>query len=426
MDEIRMLVNALSKNEIAAVVWNFRIKVNGFHKNFERVPIEMLRSFLMKELKQGLKLKRKGRKYTTIPEVYEYISFSFLREYPSVEELSLEDLALKLETDLKFSKGAILSLIYTNFRDDYDEYKEIMASNVEENKPLLKGIVNKITIEEKLKTLQGELLSEDDLFNRLKEYISQVKEEAGKEFYEKVYHRVNISGEESFLNELSLTPKDLRHIPILAFLIEKNRYLEVDYNYFLQYVIRIFDDKERAVAFRTIKELEEEVDKKEKEFQKIKEEKERFEEIEKNNNRLKKQYSELKEYNDKLVTRAARLYELQEINEPFLRYFQSLLSKHRARIITSDTEIFHNTEIIDYVEGIQEFHCHRKKKNAQRYRDQTILISRASFVSTPEWIVTKRFFENNKIHYFELSGYDISDYIKQIVENLHKERMRVY
>ncbi|CAM3125610.1 hypothetical protein FITA111629_05160 [Filibacter tadaridae] len=426
MDEIKVLVNALSKDELVAVVRRFRIEIHGFQRNFELAPIEMLRSFLIKELKQGLRPKRKGRKNTTIPEVYELISSSFAQKHPDFEKLSLEEMGLMVEMGLEYSPGAILSLVYTKFPSKYEEYKVKLADNMKEGEPLLNGIFKELTVDEKMNILREEVLTKADLYSRLKEYISQIEEEKGEVFYGEVHRKVNHSDEKSFINELFVTPTNFRHIPMLAFLIEKNRYLEANYSFLLQHVIQSFDDQKLTEVYRTVDGLEEEVDKKENELCEIKGESKRLEDVEEHYGRLKERYTEVNQDNEALRASLVRLSEIQKSNEPFLRYFHNLLAKHRAIIVTSDTELFRNMEIMDYVEGVQEFHCHRKGKNTHRYQDKTVLISRTSFVSTSEWMVTKRFFESSNIYYFELSGYDISGYIEQIIENLHKERMRIY
>ncbi|QHT45572.1 hypothetical protein M662_03265 [Bacillus sp. SB49] len=428
MDEIRTLVKALTKAEAATIVQKFNIKVHGFQKNFSRAPEEMLKNFIIKELKAGAKPKannkRKGKKYTTVQEVFKFISASFINDHPEVEEMSVEDLALKLEMDYKFSKGAILSVIYTQFPDTYQEHKEVLERNVEEGKSLLDGIVKQMSSEEKMEMLREEFSQEEYIYERLKTYVEKSKEIIGDKRYEEFKQSVNREGEASFANEVSSTPKSQRQYPVLAFLMENNRYKDERYKDFLMYVERWFESKKDEDNGFALSVMEEEAESFRKQSDEMQKELDQLCSVDEKNDDLTFFLQEKEKENQELRDRLIDLSDCQSINKPFIDYFQRLLRSRGAVIVTNDRELFTGTELIGYVESLETFHQHKRMKDVARYKNKLVLISRAAFSTSAKWLVTKRYLENNGIHYYELSGYDLSEYLNQIVDYLHRERVR--
>ncbi|MFB9859594.1 hypothetical protein ACFFLE_00520 [Salinicoccus siamensis] len=429
MDEIRTLVKTLTKAEAATIVQKFDIKVHGFQKNFIRAPEEMLKNFIIKELKAGANPrsnnKRKGKKHTTVQEVFEFISSSFINDHPEVEEMSVEDLALKLEMNYKFSKGAILSVIYTQFPDTYQEHKEVLERNVDEGRSLLESIVKQMSSEEKMEVLREEFSDEEYIYERLKTYVEKSKEIIGDKRYEEFRQNVNLEGEASFANEVSSTPKSQRQYPVLAFLMENNRYKDERYKDFLMYVERWFESKKDEDNSYALSVMEEEAESFRKQSDEKQKKLDQLCTVNEKNDELTSFLQEKEKENQELRDRIIDLSNCQSINKPFIDYFQSLLRRRGAVIVTNDRELFTGTELIDYVESLETFHQHKRMKDVARYKNKMVLISRAAFSTSAEWLVTKRYLENNGIHYYELSGYDLSEYLNQVVDYLHRERVRI-
>lgn len=426
MDEIKLLASVYTKDEIVSIVNEFGIKVNGFQINFERAPIETLRAYLIKELKLGLAPKRKGRKYSTIPDVYNFISSSFIRENPIANELSMEELGVKAEMDLIYSRGVLLSLLYTNFPFEFDKYKEQLFNNVVQEEPVLKGIIKKTTVEEKMQFVKDRILSREMLYDLLREYISQVETKRGIDFYKEIHYKVNRNNQESFVEELFLTPQYLHHILMLAFIVEENRYLDEKYSYLLQYVIRSFNEQKKLEMDKVISEIEEETRRMKNEYNLLNGENESLKtEIEKHIDYQGK-YEALNLENSYLNDNLTQLKIQKKTTEPFLRHFKYLLEKHQVIIVTSDIELFYNTEFQDNIEDVTNFNRQRKEKSMQKYKGKILFISRTSFSSTTEWLVAKRSLEKNNLLYHEIIGYEMDDYIKQTIEILNGEGKRVY
>ncbi|ALS74976.1 hypothetical protein AUC31_06935 [Planococcus rifietoensis] len=424
MEEIKMITNVFTKEEIVRIVENFNIKIPGFQRSFERVPIEMLRSYLAKELKASLTQKRKGRKHTTISEVYEFISFTFAKNNSEVPNLTLEELSFKIGVDVNYSTGIVLSLINTNFPEVYEKNKDLLINNVIQSEPILKNIIRSSTTDEKIENIKKVLLSENALDIKINSYITEIKSIYSINFYEEIFFKVNNKGADSFTKELLKTPKEDWYIHILAFLSEKERYLESKYSFLLQYVISCMEEKISNSQIKRITKLVEENTHKSNKLSAAYEENKKLENIVQEFENVSKSHNELMEENQNLKITLTKLTEQRNREEPFLQYYDFLLKKHRAIIITSDIRLFEGTQLNDYVLSIEHFHQMRKEKNATFLLNKTILISRTSFISTNEWLVSKRYLEKNDFLFHEILGYEIEDYLKQILKVLQNERMR--
>ncbi|MFC4985941.1 hypothetical protein ACFPFV_11690 [Salinicoccus siamensis] len=337
----------------------------------------------------------------------------------------MEDLALKLEMNYKFSKGAILSVIYTQFPDTYQEHKEVLERNVDEGRSLLESIVKQMSSEEKMEVLREEFSDEEYIYERLKTYVEKSKEIIGDKRYEEFRQNVNLEGEASFANEVSSTPKSQRQYPVLAFLMENNRYKDERYKDFLMYVERWFESKKDEDNSYALSVMEEEAESFRKQSDEKQKKLDQLCTVNEKNDELTSFLQEKEKENQELRDRIIDLSNCQSINKPFIDYFQSLLRRRGAVIVTNDRELFTGTELIDYVESLETFHQHKRMKDVARYKNKMVLISRAAFSTSAEWLVTKRYLENNGIHYYELSGYDLSEYLNQVVDYLHRERVRI-
>ncbi|SFM44679.1 hypothetical protein [Salibacterium qingdaonense] len=424
MNEIDLLIKTLERKDMASIVKYFHIRVDGFQKSFHNAPSTKLKTAIYNELTNFSKKKKKPK--VKLNDIHKYLSECAISNNPNLKNVNFEELGIIAEMGWKNESATILAILYTKFDDIYFENLNKIKDNIENKQFILNGIVDPLSLDDKLKILSEKLISKKDTYNRLKEYVESVKKEKGEELFGTLSENVNKNGIQSFIQILSNTDESNKVDVILAFLIEKERYRETDFQPFLHFVLSWFDKKTLDAELERNKILAEERDDLATSLNDAKYFNNELSQLQNNyDNLLKKHQSLIENYNDILKEKGMLENQISALH-PFNDYFKELSTSKNILIMTNETSIFKNTPLSECTIGIDDLSKNIRKKNTAPYKSKTIFITRMSFPTSREWNKTRKFFEQNNLPFYELAGYGLEDYIPQIIESLFKGEYEFY
>lgn len=399
------------------IIKKFKIKVQGFQRNFERAPDTLLTSSIEKELR--MPFQRGKKKSTSLQQVYDLFTAQLLKELPGLETRSLEEFNTYIEMNQIHSKATIISFLKSYFPETYEEKKNIIHDNVLNKRLLLEGVVKFIPTEKKFEQIESRLLEQIMVHKKLEYYEFIAEDKIGKKQYQTYKEQVNQKGEDSLIAMLLQTPDSLQHILILAFLLEEKRFKLMHYKVFLTYVIMRFEEEKEINLNHQLKEKDTQISEIKRKYQRlntkyrtISKTMEKYEEEEKNYQNLLQTYKLLKDKQEKLNIKI-------EKNQPFVSFFINMALGYPILLVTNDTQLFTCTPFEKCVISVDQFQKDRKNKDLSKYKDKYIFVTRISFSNTSQWMACRKFFIKNGLKYCELSGYDFEDYIKQMTEYLY-------
>lgn len=427
MDDIQLLIRALvkDKEETINVIKNFGIRVQGFQRNFDKAPQNLLITSIKNELIDGIKKRsKKGRKYATIDEVYEFIYSSVTSEHPQIEGLTIEELNIVVELEHYLSATAILSILYHNFNNIYSDKIEVIYQNVIDDRLILEGLVKQIPTEEKINHLIMELNKTYPTKLLLETYQDDLIKYYGSEVYEEWKRKACRDGEASVAQALALASEEEKMMPLTAFLLDKDRFEKSRYQDFLLYLTREFNNWHtnllRKRHERTIKDRDRKANYLKQMLKVAENDRYQLENAKHEVEHLKIN----KEKTEILLTELERKnWELKQENllkNPFVEYFYTLVNDNDILLITSEPSLFKGMPLDGHVLETEDFKRMRRNNDVVLFKGKVVFITRISFESTSSWLSVQNFLRNNGIIHCELSGYDIENYIGQMVKFIYQ------
>lgn len=410
-------MKALSTSEKHRLVKNFNIPVTGFHRNFERAPEGLLTSAIKKELIESLAPKKRKRKPTTLTEMYEYIKEGLIREHSYMDDISLEELGNLIDIR-SLSPPMVLALLYVLFPSVYEKKKMTLYTNLLEDNFLLEGIVKRMPLEKRKEQLEQTVDPWEAVIEKLEIFWSQVSKADMK--FRKLRENAKIDNEHVLL-EAGIQPEELKNVPILAFLLERERYKERKYESFLLHTLLYYDHekdrKQRTEIDTTNEENEKLLEKKHFLERELKKKQAHAEKLQESNQIMRENIERIQKEKNGLLDTIQKL-------APLLIHFHSLMEKHQAVVIMRDSETWKDTPFEGYTLSIDTLERAKKVGTVEKLKNKTVFLTRTAYSTTPAWVSMITFLENHNIAYCELLGYDRDDYIKQVINYLQtKERI---
>lgn len=434
MSDIHLLIKALTKGEMIDIIKQFGIPIQGFAAKVNRAPINLLKSGVKYEIESGIgRQRRRGRKYTTIEQVYAFLVSKQFDPGGDLTNISLEELAAKAELDKSFSKAIILSLLRLNFFDFYEKNKSQLEENIEKDIFIFTQIFEETSVEEKVEKLNASYLDHETNKFLLEDLKGKVQNEIGEETFSIVETKVNKEGESSFLKQMIETKTS--EISMLAFLLQENRYKQSTYQPMMMHLLHFYYEREITnekeikktlnnqylILQKENKQLKQALQTKEKEWQK------KVALL----NDIDKAYRELLVINEGLESQKKELvfqnqtiqqgnFELQKTNDQIKAVFQ----KQSLIIVTNEMNLINNGIIEGVYLRVNDFETWLN--NNQHILEQSnVCLTRVSYPNTALWREHEMILRNNNINYCELSGYNFEAYLDQILELLYTKESKL-
>lgn len=412
LDDISLFLKAARKEEIGYLIKHFNIPVGGFQRNIDRAPEGKLISAIKQELRDSLNPKARGRKRTSLTEFYEKISSECIQKYSEIKEFSLNELGLQMDV-YPFSNLTSLSLLYMLFPSVYENNKHLLYNNVFEEKFLLEGIAERMPLEERIKQLE-ELISP---WKSTKETMEEYWRNTADSTLSGHRKKAIVQGEQVLL-ESNLLPEEKKHLPILAFLLEKERFKESKYVPFLLYVLMCIRYQENMEYVQRIGTLKNENS---NYFQEMENLKKDLKTNKLENMKIKEMNLKIKNELKKLQEENNNLWKVNEKYEPLRNYFNELMSKYNIIVFSRNTIKWENSIFREHVLSVEVLEEASIKGFHLNLLNKIIFVERIAFNSTKEWLNVIQFLFNNDIENYEIVGYEIEDYIKQVFQHLEKK-----
>ncbi|QOY36800.1 hypothetical protein AWH56_003860 [Anaerobacillus isosaccharinicus] len=424
MNDILLLLRTLTRGEIIAIIQQFGIPVTGFTARLDRAPIKLLISSLKSELENGLlKRKRKrGKKFTEPQEVYEYLAYRYLQ---NDNEIVLEEIVEKVQVEEYYSRAAVLAILYLHFKELLEEKRSKIEDNIEQDEFILKGIVEELSLEEKMGRYQDKLLESERNEQDLKALELMIIEELGEEEYLEIKEKVN-QGDETLYRMLRETRNFGDYVLFVPFLLENRRYTQKDYASLLVAVLLEYSKRTQSSKERNQKALEYADRELERLKMVLKEKNDKHSKLLQENDKLQTEYNELHhelqtykrecENHQSFVEQATQ--QIVEINM-LTNYIKQVLEKEQIIIVTNEIYFHNNLLFENRVIDLDTFNSEIKSKISRFLEGKVIFITRVSYQSTEKWIKHSSYLKAKGIPYCELSGYEIEEYLEQIFEFLY-------
>lgn len=424
-----LLLSVLSREAIVEVCKKFKVRVDGFQKNLDRAQINKLGTSLRTAiLSAELGKKRKGGTTpVSLVEIIDYLYENIITKRPNISEISLEDLIIEVEQNPEFTNYHGLVVFYKQFSEVYDEKKELLKNNLDNEHFIFQGLskVNEIPLIDKI---NGVIYSSFDKthirqkLERLKENLEQKTPNILTDFTEKLTEGT----EEELFNQLRSTKKENQIGLILVFLLMNNNYQNK--KYFPLVLIGLEGmytslNKEIRSNMDRLEEKNKEIT---KEFDTVTKDLERLRQTEKDYLVLEKNYLELREEHNKTEGIKKHIEWKSNKNEPFLQHFSHLCKENNILIVTNERTHFLGTPLENFLFSYSEFVKDKKRKDLSRIDGKHLIITRVSLKSTSEWLNLTKYLENNEIKYTELSGYSLTAYIDEISTVLNRKEIYSY
>ncbi|GEK58155.1 hypothetical protein CHL76_09490 [Marinococcus halophilus] len=429
MNEIELLSKSLTKSEAVQICKYFSIHAQGFTFNIEKAPEPMLISAIRNELnKAGKKKGKRGKKHTSIGDIYEFFIKSDIDKVETIKKMSFEDFCFQIEVHpWQTSKATIISILRKEYAEIYNQYYSQLLHNIENNKFILEGIINETSSREKLELIRENLQSDLKIERLLKSLKEQLVKELGKEKVERMSRNVAMS-EDNLAKELIEARVSEKYIPLTMYLLENENYKLAENNLYLIHVIIIYftqlEEKhknELQDKQRNIYEYEKEV----KEYQILKE---NYAKIKKENDYLQDKIEYLENEKRQLTSQLQNeQQEKKRLDQQRQNYYQIILLI-QEKLQFENVLIVTNDDIFDQFEwfkkrtvSIDDFSKHLRQDNIMFFQEHCFCITRVSYESTEKWRRHENYLKQKEINFVELSGFNFMDYLDQIIEFIYQK-----
>lgn len=414
LNEFDWFLSILEKQDMATIASRFNVQIQGFDKNIQNAPVIRLRNAIKEYLNNGL-LRKKKRALN-----YQQMLNTIADEL-NLKSNTLEEFIMQIELDNEIRPYQAFAYLYINFQKIFEEKKDLLKGNMENNDFIFKGLIEERTTKDKIQSLINTQLGKDEIYRNLKSYENLLeKGELKNDYY---LFREKIKGDvEILFKELIKCPKEKLLLVLFAFIIENENYINPEYYYILKEVKYSFEnlkykreasEKEKIIENNKMLQLEND---------ELITYKNRFISLKEDNDNLKIKIS-LLQSNIKLLEEEQNTLKLASKNSEILStLINNLIKEKNFLIITSEIAEFKNTPLDVYVREIKDFTEDKKIKNLQPYRDKILFFTRVSF-ETREWGKIKIYLEKNKLKYYELGHFDIASYMAEIIQFIYREEL---
>ncbi|WP_336769706.1 hypothetical protein [Bacillus bombysepticus] len=373
---------------------------------------------------------------------------------------TIENFYLIVEMNPTITPVQVIAFYYLCFEDECKKNIDKIRTNIEEGKPILSGISTIESVEplEKINSFMHNSLTEREVTAVLNTLEKSILKNTRKKTYEQLLEEFSLLDEnhkddskesedknkENMLNTLfskiaSATKVD-RPVVVLAFLKHNDNYSKSEYHFLTQYLytyaVKLKEKNAKTSKTNTEKELLElqvQFDDITKKMEKLILERE---ETEKSIQQSSEAYAKLEQMveeqlqemalqeaiiEDENKTKNRNTQAHQEAIIPLLNVFTRILEDNPLLMITADNEQFTHTPFQEHCVSIDQLHYDLLNSDATAYEDYKLFIERAHFPNSVEWLDFRCLLEKHNLNYTELIGYDLSDWLLQLINAINKE-----
>ncbi|WP_434179367.1 hypothetical protein [Bacillus thuringiensis] len=376
----------------------------------------------------------------------------------SENEPTLEDFYLIIEINPGMTPIQIITIYYLFFEKEFVENTEKMKENIKQGKSVLTGIstVAGIGPLEKTNTFLHNSLTSKEVTSMLNTLEKTIQKNTRKKNYEKLQEELvqldqNEQDDENevflnfLFNKLSATEKIDRPVVVLSFLKHKDNYTKAKYHFLVMYLytctVKLKEKSAKTLKTKVENQLHELQVQHEEALKKIEvllaineKKDEQIKEVHLEHDLLQKklveqseekllQESILEEEKDENNKQLLNLQKYQEAINPLLTVFTRILEENPLLLIIKDTKALKHTPFKENCISIEEFHNDLQNSDATAYEDYKLFIERTHFTNSIEWLNFKSLLEKHALNYTELCGYDLSDWLLQLIFAINKEEM---
>lgn len=421
-------IDVLTKKELAYLCTKFNINVQGFRRNLINAPEHKLILAIKEALNNGIAKKKVNA--IVFEDMLEKIVKEVEKKCPYITKLTFEDFMTRAEIDSNIATYEIIAVTFVNFPDKYALHKATMSENLKNNQYIFHGLSKELsrpTIE-KITSLMDLQLSKDETYSLLNRFEVDITFSDKGALYKSLAGKSQTE-EETFKLLTEVHEKD-RYLVLVAFLLYNDNYKEEKYNSLLvfsihevyNYYSQILKDQIKKEMNRSAnyehenKNLNGKIERLENDY---KETNTLFTELEKEMLSNLQTLETVKIKHDKLDT-------ILKQNEPLQMFFLRLVSENNFLIITKDHEEFTSTPLEGVTLSPTDFKKQLRTNPNHTFKNQVIFVTRVSFKTGAEWFHFKNLLEENELNYEELGHYDISNYVKEIIEYLNRKEILIY
>ncbi|GAB6422955.1 hypothetical protein bcgnr5372_27060 [Bacillus luti] len=430
----------------------------GFVEGWNAPP-----SLLRTHIKSGLKgAKRKSNPVLNIKILLNVILNETFKELKITDdtELTLENFYLIVEMNPTIQHIQVIAFYYTQFETECKKNINTLRKNIEEGKPILSGIstIESVNPLEKINTFMHNSLTPKEVTSFLNSLEKSILKNTRKKNYEQLQEELakleeNTEDEneenasykkENMLNfifsKIAATPKVDRPVVILAFLKHNNNFAKAEYHFLTQYLytytVKLREKNAKTIKTTTEKqllELQVQFDDVVQRMENLTLERKSTEEsieksriaYEKLEQKVEEQLQEISLQEEIIADENNQKNQNSQLHQaaisPLLAVFTRIIDDNPLLLITTDIERFTHTPFQEHCISIDEFHFDLLNSDATAYEDYKLFIERAYFTSSIEWLEFRNLLEKHALHYTELSGYDLSDWLLQLINAINKE-----
>ncbi|MFE4760387.1 coiled-coil domain-containing protein [Bacillus mycoides] len=371
---------------------------------------------------------------------------------------TLEEFYINVEMNPNMKEIQVIAYYSLLFEKEFEENMDKVRQNIEQDKPVLSGISTVAGIDplEKINAFIHNSLTAREVTSMLNTLEKTIQKNTRKKNYEKLQEELaqldeNEQSDENdiplnfLLDKLSTTEKVDRPVVILAFLKYKDNYSKAKYHFLTQYLytytVKLKEKNAKTLKTKAENQLNELQVQHEEALEKIEEllaineqKEEQIKKVHQEQDTLQKKMEEklqeqslqesiLEEEKDENNKQLYNLQNYQEAINPLLSVFTRILEENPLLLITEDTKQLAHTPFQDNCICIEELHTDLRNSDATAYEDYKLFIERAYFTNSIDWLNFKSLLEKHSLNYTELSGYDLSDWLLQLIVAINKEEI---
>jgi len=422
-------LDVLTKKDLVFLCNEFKqISVEGFTRNLNNAPENKLITGIKNALNNGFK--KQKRNAIVFEDMLKDIVKGVKTKCPYINNLTFEEFIIKAETDSNIVTYEIIAVIYIDFPDLYKTHKQIMMENLKKSLYICHGLSEELSrpIIDKMQYFIHTKASKDENYNFLKRFQEDIMVTDKAEFFKEICQRTKT--EEDTFKLLTETHEKERYFVLVSFLLYDHRYKEAKYNQLLEFSLREI----QHYYLRTYREQVEKGIERSMNY----ETQNRY--LKEENKRLNTNYTETKgllaqteedflstlETLETVELKYQKLDMISKQSEPLKMFFLRLVSENQFLIITKDNEHFSNTPFEGVTLSPSDFKKQLRTNPNHTLKEQVVFVTRVSFQTGKEWFQFKKLLEDNQLVYEELGHYEISYYVREIVQYLYRKEILVY
>lgn len=421
-------IEVLTRQELAILCNDFKVRVQGFQRSLSNAPINLLKAAMREALNNGIK--RKKNNALVFEEMLKKIVKEVREKCPYLDRLKFEEFIVRVEVDSNISNYEAIAVTILDYPQEYENHKENILRNFRNKVYIYNGLspeLSRPTIE-KIKFLIEEVSFESQYYTLLKKFENDNLNIEQNNLYKEIHGKVNT--EEETFKLLTEIDKPNQYVVISIFLLHGNNYKEDRYKFLLEFCIKKIQEYYLERSEHKIVEMKgEKLDYEGKNISlnrqietlniQCEEEKEYIASVEENLSVAVKTNKELQQKHNQLE-------EIIKQNEPLQMFFLRLVTENQFLIITKDYEQFIHTPFEGVTISPSDFKKQLRNNRNHKFKEQIIFVTRVSFKTGRDWFNFKQILNDNELTFEEIGHYEIFYYIKEIVEYLNRKEILVY